>query len=77
MLSEIVKNKVQGQSKYINLGYTNGWKAKDNEDYKVLSDAMVKGSFSVNNLGRCHNEYNFRVEVDGITYNVSYAVDSM
>ena len=60
----------------IQLGTANGWSSETNEIYRDLSSMAIPGSHTSENLGRCYEEYTFKVEIDGSIYTVVHQVDS-
>ena len=73
VITEVLK---KANGSIINLGTANGWNQKNNDQYRALSELMIKGSQSSRNLGRCYNEYSFDALIEGATYTIIHTVDS-
>jgi len=73
IITEVLK---KANGSIINLGTANGWSKATNDQYQALSELMVQGSQSSRNLGRCYNEYSFKVVIEGHIYTVIHTVDS-
>lgn len=59
----------------INLGTANGWSKETQDLYKFLFERKISET-SKRNLGRCWNQYEFDVNLNGEIYQVIHDVDS-
>lgn len=61
----------------INLGYCNGWRVKDREEYKELYANVIEGTCKTKQLYRCEAETTFEADLNGEIVIVTFKTDSM
>lgn len=62
--------------KRIDLGCANGWDKEMNARFQELQKKQIPKTSWSKNLGRCYNEYGFKVMENGEEHEVVYTVDS-
>jgi hypothetical protein len=60
----------------INLGCANGWRTEDGSTYNALRELMIPNSGESKELGRCWNQYSFKINHNNVEYTVLHTVDS-
>lgn len=61
----------------INLGYCNGWRVKDREEYNELYANVIEGTRKTKELGRCDTETTFEADLNGEIVIVTFKTDSI